>query len=323
MAIRINNSFFKVSNGSFALFKPPMYLGQIYRVVNTGGTTDSLSYTKINGSIASTGNLTSAQVVYILAVSGSLSDSTQVGPNQQLTVTNLLITSSVDTNITFTEQLITTTGAGTWTKPAGVTEVIVECWGGGGAGGGVTSNPAAGAGGGGGQYSRKYIQYTSPSVGVPYSVAASRAGGQGNGTVGNDTTWNTNIVIAKGGTGGTADAVDATGVPGGIGSQAGSIGDVIYFGGDAGEGSVNSNIPTSGTGGGGAGSSVQGAGGFISPPGAGTQLGGNGGLFIEGGSANGNPGSNYGGGGGGAVTNASTNRSGGTGAQGLIRLIYR
>ena len=46
----------------------------------------------------------------------------------------------------------TTTGAGTWLCPPGVTSVQVECWAGGGGGGG--GNGVGGGGGGGGGYAR-------------------------------------------------------------------------------------------------------------------------------------------------------------------------
>jgi hypothetical protein len=49
-------------------------------------------------------------------------------------------------------QVFTTSGS--FTVPAGITNITVECWGGGGAGGGATGNPAAGGGGAGGTYSR-------------------------------------------------------------------------------------------------------------------------------------------------------------------------
>ena len=321
MALRLNNSYFRVSNGVFRSVEPfnqVLQMGQVFRVVSVGGTGGSFSYTKIDGSSASTSTLTTGQIAYILAVSGSISDSynNPSGPGQ-LAVINLLITSSIDITPTFTEELITTTGAGTWTKPAGVTEVIVECWGGGGSGGGVTNNPAAGSGGAAGQYARKYLQYSSPSVGISYTVAATRAGGQGNGTVGNDTTWQTSVVVAKGGAGGIADGTTGAEVAGGVGSTTGGIGDVVYAGLDG----TPSGTSFQNAGGGGSGKGSTGTG--FAGGGAGQEYGGSGGSGAAFTSANGDPGGNYGAGGGGAYTNISTNRSGGAGAQGLIRLIYR
>src|SRR4051812_36812823 len=47
----------------------------------------------------------------------------------------------------------------TWTAPAGVTKIVVECWGGGGAGGSATrsSGTAYGGGGAGGAYAKSTL----------------------------------------------------------------------------------------------------------------------------------------------------------------------
>jgi hypothetical protein len=327
MGLILNNTSFVLTGGSFVSSEPilpPPLIGEIFRVVNGGVTLDALIYTKIDG-IVGGGiiNLTGGEIAYILALSQSLSDSPSTGLYGQIIATDLLITSSVDETPTFTEVVIETTGAGTWTKPVGVTQVIVECWGAGGAGGGATGNPAAGGGGGGGQYSRKYLEYSSPSVGIPYSVGAGGIGTNTTVVSGGDTTWNTTTVVAKGGTGGTPNAT-TIGVPvnGGLGNVAGSVGDVIYFGENGGVGEVADVagiIPISGPGGGGAGSAetTQGLGTQ-----GGKEFGGFGGDLIAAGSSVGNSGTLYGGGGGGAVTDVATNRAGGNGGQGLIRILY-
>src|SRR5689334_6467853 len=50
---------------------------------------------------------------------------------------------------------LSSAGTSTWSCPAGVTSIQVECWGGSGGGGGVLGGVAsAGGGGGGGAYSR-------------------------------------------------------------------------------------------------------------------------------------------------------------------------
>ena len=65
------------------------------------------------------------------------------------------------------------TSSGTFTPPAGITNITVECWGGGGAGGsawktnGATGN-AGGGGGGGGAYAKKLSVPVTP--GTPYTV---------------------------------------------------------------------------------------------------------------------------------------------------------
>jgi len=225
-----------------------------------------------------------------------------------------------------TPELITTTGAGAWTKPAGITRVLVECWGGGGAGGGCTTNNTGGASGAGGQYARKTITYESAQQSISYSVAASVAGTTGNGANGNDTTWETNVVVAKGGTGGLANRTDEVDT---LGNTTGGVGDVVYRGGNGGGGrfldggGVNPDIVGNNTAGGGAGPDGPGA-DTISPNTAGDFAGlGGAGLnvnsLISSGEV-GNPGNNYGGAGSGGAKFSGPSKAGGAGAQGLIRI---
>jgi hypothetical protein len=117
-----------------------------------------------------------------------------------------------------TVETFTTTGAGTWTKPAGVTSVTVECWGGGGAGGagsnGSGSTRYCGGGGKGGQYSRVVLSYSSASSVIDFSVGAASTG------IGNSTFWGSAVstsatVLALGGNQGgnattTANGTGAT-----------------------------------------------------------------------------------------------------------------
>jgi len=91
-------------------------------------------------------------------------------------------------------QVITTTGAGTYTPTPGTSSIIVECQGGGGGGGGSAatgaSQAAFGGAGGGGGYCRK--RYTSGFSGAAYSVGAKGTGGaagNNNGTTASDTTF--------------------------------------------------------------------------------------------------------------------------------------
>ena len=77
-------------------------------------------------------------------------------------------------------------------------------------------------------------------------VGATRAGGIGAGSNGNDSTWDTSVVVAKGGTGGQANGVAST-----TGSSTGCVGDVCYAGGSGGKG-----VATYGAGGGGGGLDV-------------------------------------------------------------------
>ena len=209
----------------------------------------------------------------------------------------------------------TFTTSGSWLTPTGIYTIDVECWGGGGAGGGITTNRRIGRGGGGagGQYAS--ISNTSCIPGTSYNIVVG-AGGTGSfisGQAGEDSTFNGNVVIAKGGAGGQSYE---SGYQPGVGTTSGGAGDVVYAGGSGSAGGTGS---TGGAGGGGAGSS--GAGGNASGNTAGTGTstgGGNGGAGLTT-SSSGNPGSIYGGAGGAGastVANKTTNYSGANGAPG-------
>lgn len=207
----------------------------------------------------------------------------------------------------------TFTSSGTFTVPAGVTSIVVECWGAGGAGGGTTANSSRGGGGGaGGAYARKTI---SVNEGETYTVTVGgvTAGAQSAGATGAPSWFgDPSLVYAQGGAGGAAP--NGGTAAGGTGSAAASIGDVVFPGGSG----ANGTTTASGGGGGGAGSG--GAGGNASGTTAGTgtaEYGGNGATGRTTG-GNGSAGFIYGGGGSGAYVNNNTNRTGGSGAQGLV-----
>lgn len=305
------------SKSTWSVPSPVIFMGEIVRLYNSSSTTQTYDYTDTSGILTSS-NVAAFTSSYVLVKSGSVEDSYDINVTF-IGAIKLFLTSSELGN-TFSEQLITTTGAGTWTKPTGVTQVIVECWGGGGSGAGATGTNSGGGGGAAGQYVRKLIIYDSLSSNIPYSVAASVVGTTGDGTTGNDTTWNTNQVVAKGGAPGLA-FVAGNGNPGLV-SSTGAVGDIVHLGGNGGDGFFNS--PSTVIGGrGGPGPGSTGDVGNIATEGV--EYGGRIALNIQlqSGGQDGNPGNNYGGGGGGAAKVTGANRSGGNGAQGLIRILYR
>lgn len=246
---------------------------------------------------------------------------------------------------------VTTTGAGSFTIPAGVSEITFEGWGAGG-GGGTGGGASCEGGGGGGAYISVTYSVTEGDI-IYFNVGAGGAAGVGGGT--NERTWfnkNTNSDVnangayrAPGGPSGdgtgSATPSNATGgetgtvvnsftggaaraAQGGGGSRRGSGG-----GGSAGpagagaQGTAGSGNTTGGLGGDGnnADTDAQGGAGG-SPGGTGESAadgdgggGGGGGSSGQSGGAGGAPGG--GGGGGGSSSGAS-----GTGARGQIRYTY-
>jgi hypothetical protein len=215
-----------------------------------------------------------------------------------------------------------------WTCPAGVTSVTAECWGGGGAGGAAFRNTVSGTnttggGGAGGAYAKKVISGLIPNNTYTVTVGAggvSVAGAaDGTSVPGGDSWFNSaSTVLAKGGAGGVARKGAGLVGSGGVGSTAGSIGDVLFAGGS---GSSGTGATSGGGGGGSAGSAITGitAAGFT---GAAAVTnggpGGNGTTTIANGFA---PVSGPGGGGGGARANNAT-KAGGAGSPGQVVLTF-
>ncbi|MEZ4791072.1 MAG: PKD domain-containing protein [Flavobacteriales bacterium] len=205
----------------------------------------------------------------------------------------------------------TFTSSGTFTVPAGVTQVTVECWGGGGRGGTLTSAAAArGGGGGGGAYSRSVLTVTPGSnhtVTVGAGSTSTSAGGD---------SWfgSAATVLAKGGN--SCANNSSTGATGG--TAAASIGTVKFSGG------TGANAPGSTGGGGGssAGTAANGANGAGQSGGTAPAGGGDGGNGANGFVAAGNAGSAPGGGGGGAERGCCITANGGSGANGQVLVTY-
>jgi Big-like domain-containing protein len=232
------------------------------------------------------------------------------------------------------------TASGTWTCPASVTIVTVECWGGGGAGGsaqttssGTASTSTAGGGGAGGAYAKKAsISVTS---GNGYTVTVGAAGiapalpptDGAHGDGGDSWFSSTSTVLAKGGGGGISKnaARPAQGAKGTCPS--GSVGDVINLGGSGADGNGASGTQASGGGGGSGGTSTSGNnGGSPNVQSAATAVsgGGVGGAGAQGSSAVGSSGGSPSGGGGGGLASAnSTGELGGNGSGGKVLLTYQ
>jgi uncharacterized protein (TIGR03437 family) len=199
--------------------------------------------------------------------------------------------------------VITAVGSSTYTTPASVTALLVECiaggGGGGGAAGGLLSAGAAGSGGSG-SYARKYIS----SAAASYSVSVGNGGpggaaGDNAGSSGGSTTFGT-ILTCNGGSGGPGSgAAGLTGsiVTGGPGGAVSSGGDV-NIGGQAGGNGVRLSGTVS-----------------ASEPGGSSYFGGGAAGVLD---AAGISAANYGAGGSGASTQGDTNLAGGNGSQGIL-----
>lgn len=215
-----------------------------------------------------------------------------------------------------TVETFTTPGDATWTAPAGVTSIQVECWGGGAAGSraNATNNTGRGGGGGGG-YGKRNAMTVTPGNNYSYHVGA---GGTDSSTPvnGENSTFTGDASVQCIGTGATSVADNTTN---GTAGATGSTGDVTHDGGSGANGSGSN----SGGGGEGAGTTATGGNASGTTGGSGTD-GGNGGsgqTCASGGGTAGNPGTAPGGGGGGGCRGNAV-RNGGAGAAGQIKLTY-
>lgn len=197
--------------------------------------------------------------------------------------------------------------SGTFTVPAGVTQVTVEAWGAGGHGGSRSGSAGGSGGGGGGAYARKVISVTAGST---YTVNVGT--GSTTNSPGGDSWFNTNsTILAKGGN--SVDLNNSTGALGG--NSALCIGTTVYSGGNGKDGIAGSY---GGGGGSSAGTSSPGnnatdANGALAPSGGGS--GGNGRTTSGGGGITGEP---IGGSGGGSYTTGNGTQTGGNGKNGQV-----
>lgn len=207
---------------------------------------------------------------------------------------------------------ITSTGAGSFTVPAGITSVTAKCRGAGaGAVDGTGGGGISGAGGGGGAFASSTLTNLTPGSVINYSVGV--GGTNGSSPTSGGATWfsSSGTINAVGGSAPVANA-------GGIGGQASACtGTITHSGGNGAAGSNGGGGATKGGGGGGgAGTLADGSNGFV---GGGGGAGGNAGGGAGGSSApithDGAPGIQPGGGGGGGAVD-STGGSFGIGGNG-------
>ena len=196
------------------------------------------------------------------------------------------------------EVVFATSGTYDFTVPQGVSQITVEVWGGGGKGGNATNNNTAAGGGGAGGYARSVL-----GVGPGQRFALSVGAGSNSSANGGSSQFGGGTVRANGG----ASVADNTssGAAGGSG-----LGNQVVNGNSGAAGEANGNNRRGGSGG--------------TAPGGLDRPGGAGGTAGQGG-ANGQPGQQPGGGGGGAATGTgnTSNRQGGSGGTGLIRVSWQ
>ncbi|WP_348798122.1 T9SS sorting signal type C domain-containing protein [Flavobacterium adhaerens] len=215
-------------------------------------------------------------------------------------------------------QTFTTSGTNSFTVPAGVTSLTVECWGGGGAGGGangINGTNRAGGGGGGGAYTKNTAVSVTPGQVITFTVGAGGTGvtsndsslGLGNGNDGTASSFLT--VTATGGKGGKEGNSSNNNGSGGAGGTGGTY--------DGGSGQ-NASSGNAGGGGGSAGTASSGSTGTLNGVAAVTG-GGAGAAGKDNGKGNGTNATELGGGGGGARMNGDNNNyKGGDGYKGKV-----
>ena len=216
----------------------------------------------------------------------------------------------------------TFTAGGTWTVPAGVTQVVIEVWGGGGGGGGGKGNAAAdgkaGGGGGGGEYAWgvfTVVPTNNHTVTIGTAGTAGAGGSSADGTAGGNG-GNTSVGVliqANGGSGG-APGVGAGASGGGAGGAGGTGGGATrQINGQAGNAGnyINGIISQGG----------QGGGSFAAQGGGGSWTGRGGGVPPNA-TAGQQPGGGGGGGSGNDFNGGSVGANGGAGGAGLVRIWY-
>lgn len=204
--------------------------------------------------------------------------------------------------------------------PTGITEITVHCWGAGGGGmnADFSGSPYGGSGGGGGGYARS-VWTVIP--GNSYDIHVGLGGFSGLPATDGENSYITGPAGTNTGNGGTGGTASATPGLGGSGT-----GDVVFDGGNGGDGAILTDPSAGGGGGGSAGTTENGGNGQAASggtPGAGG-IGGNDGGTDGGDGGNvgaGNSGNIPGAGGGGGAYNGGTS-SGASGTQGRVKITW-
>lgn len=181
------------------------------------------------------------------AVDSILDEDDMSSDSNTALATQQSIKSYVDSQVSSAGRLVsiqTITANGTWTRPSGVTSIVVQIVGGGGGSGGCattgSSSVSCSGGGGGGGYSQKLID-VSALASETVTIGSGGAGGTAGATTGSTggTTSFGALCTATGGSGGTGGVASfggtaANGGDGGVGAS----GDVNLYGDDGGTGQV-------------------------------------------------------------------------------------
>jgi hyaluronate lyase len=345
LSVNVSGSKGKSFNASFSLAPSPVITSNP-EMVAINGKPLSFQVTAANNPTSFDATGLPAGLV-INALSGVISGTPTQSGTYTATISATNSTGTGYANLTITvagatsDISYTYNSSTTWTCPANVTAVQVECWGAGGAGGsaqrvGSSGTVQYGGGGAGGAYAKA----TNITV-VPGNIYYANVGTCSSNTssvtgisVAGGDSWlsesnaPSSLILARGGAGGNSAVGNTTSTAyaaGGGGTTNGSTGSVLYAGGSGANGSQTNATGFGGAGGGGsgAGSSTTGATttncvGAIAPSG-----GGAGGTGPTSGSLSGANGFAPGGGGAGSRNSSGTLTPGASGGAGRVILTVK